>query len=199
MPVGATYSLTVDQTLHIVTLANVFHYRQTTAGDGNDEKNLFDAFNVSVFPSWVAVCTGQWEAICMRAKEVSATGTRPEVLELLQNIVGTEIGEALPANSVSCVSVYSETYSKAGRGRSYLSGHPVVDENENTWTNPFMVKLQTLAAALIGTITDGGSGAQFERVVWGGDPATAKKTIRHEVQPEVRKIRRRTRTLCSDT
>lgn len=201
MPIGSTYSLAVDQQLHINAISNIFNYRQTGGASDDDEQALMNAFFADVMTTWQDLVTDQWSAVCMRAREVSADGTRPEVLQLLTGISGSITNEeALPTNVVACISFYSETYDRTGRGRNYFSGSPVSAENENTWDNPHLVKLDALGTALINNITDGATSTTFERVIWGGEPvATAKPVIKHEGNPEVRKLRRRTRTLCTDT
>jgi hypothetical protein len=196
MGVGDIYSLAIDQDVHGVACVNVFHFEQTGPGAADDENELIDAFESDCFPAWQAATSTQWSAACARARQVSGSGAFPEVLQIIPGVAGALIGEALPANAVAVISWYSQTYTKAGRGRSFFSGIRLADEDENTWIVAQQALLATLAGAITNTITDAGSGATFKQVIWGGTPATEKTVVKYEVRPQVRKLRSRTTRSC---
>lgn len=196
MSVGDIYSLAIDQSLNGVLLTNVFHYEQTGPGAGNDEQELIDAWQADTLPTWKLAVSTSLQFTCGRARQVSGTGSFPETFEIFSAQIGALAGEALPANCVAVLGYYSTTYSKSGRGRSYISGCRMVDEDENTWVSAEYSLLLTLAQAVVDTITDAGSGATFKHVIWGGSPATSKTTVRHEARAQVRKLRGRTTLGC---
>lgn len=196
MGVGDIYQLAVDQALHGVLLTNVLHVEQLIGGSGDDEDDLFAAFKEDSLPTWKLAVSAQLSFTCLRARQVSGVGSFAEALEVLAAQQGILLGEALPANNVAVVSWYSETYSKSGRGRSYLSGCRIEDEDENTWVEAQFILLETMSLLLGGTWTDSVSGASFARTIWGGSPATAKDIVKREVRPQVRKLRGRTTKAC---
>lgn len=196
MAVDDVYQIAVDQTLHGILLTNLFHYKQLVGGSGDDEQDLIDAFAEDVQPAWEAALSLDWSITCYRSRQVSGSGAFPETLEVVTGAVGDLTGNAFPANAVAVISWYSQTYSKAGRGRSFFSGIRMDDEHENTWQAAQMTLLNLLGAALVGTITDSVSGGSFESVIWGGSPATSKKIVKREVRPQVRKLINRTNKSC---
>lgn len=196
MPVGSTYQLAVDQSLHGVLCTNIFYWTQTQTGSGDDEQDLIDAFKEDGTPAWQACLSDEWQITCYRARRVSGTGTFAEKFEVATGIDGDLTGAALPANAVAVISWYSETYSKAGRGRSYFSGCQMIDELENTWNSTQYALLELLGFAIQDGVADSVSGAIFDRTLWGGNPATAKPVVKREVRAQVRKLRGRTTRSC---
>lgn len=196
MAVDDIYQLAIDQSLNGVLLTNVFHYEQTGPGGSDPEQSLIDAWQTDTLPEWEAAVAVNLIFTCGRARQVSGVGSFPETFEIFASENGDLTGEALPANAVAVLSWYSATYTKSGRGRSFISGIRMVDEDENTWITAQQALLDTFAGAVINTITDAGTGATFKQVIWGGSPATAKTVIKKEVRPQVRKLRGRTTRGC---
>ena len=82
MPVGSTYQLAVDQSLHGVLCTNIFYFTQLLGGSGDDEDDLIASFKEDVVPQWQACLSVDWQITCYRARRVSGTGTFPEALEV---------------------------------------------------------------------------------------------------------------------
>ncbi|GAG55478.1 unnamed protein product [marine sediment metagenome] len=197
MSVGDVYQLAVDQVLHGVLLTNVFHFEQTIDGSGDDEADLFAAFEEDGLPNWKLAVSAQLMFTCLRARQVSGVGAFPESLLVLTGDVGALLEEALPANCVAVISWYSQTYSKSGRGRSFISGAPVPSEDENTWEEAQYDLFNTMANSLGTPFIDSVSGASFALAIWGGTPGAAKDVAKFETRPQVRKLRGRTTRACS--
>lgn len=199
MGVGDIYQAAVDQSLHGVAMTNVFHFEQTFAGTGEDEKDLAGAIEDDILPTWILAMSDDWEAVCIRTRQVSGTGSFPEELTLLTGQTGSIVGDALPANNVAVISWYSETYTKSGRGRSYYSGADMDNQSENTWEVDQVVLWDNLANVTASEITDASSGAKFKLNLWTGTPKTAKSVVRYDSRNAVRKLRGRTTRSCSTT
>lgn len=178
MAVDDIYQLAIDQSLNGVLITNVFHYEQTGPGGTDSEQSLIDAWQSDTLPEWELAVATSLLFTCGRARQVSGVGSFPEQFEIFTGENGALVGEALPANAVAVISWYSGTFSKSGRGRSFISGARMVDEDENTWITAQQALWDTFAGAVINTITDAGTGATFKQVIWGGSPATAKTVIK---------------------
>ncbi|GAG73764.1 unnamed protein product, partial [marine sediment metagenome] len=97
MPVGSTYQIAVDQSLHGVLCTNIFYFSQLETGSGDDEQDLMDAFKEDGMPAWRLCLSVDWAATCYRVRRVSGTGTFPEAFEVISGIIGALTGDALPA------------------------------------------------------------------------------------------------------
>ena len=192
--VGDIYRLGFKQAVYGVSCVNVLFYKVTADPAGDTALALMSGFNTTVIPFYQGALSEHWSGLCLEAQRVQPVGGIPN-MDVLPPTIGFKPGEAMPPNAVAVISEYSATFTRAGRGRHFISGMREVDEVDNAWHEPAFVLLKALGDALADPLA-GNPDGNFERVIFGGTPPSAKSVLKFEAHAQVRKLRRRTMKLC---
>ena len=196
MAIGDKYRVTTKGSLYGVTAVNVFHYAETaTTIDTFPAKAVADAFVEDILPTWLACCSNAFTIHCVESTRVDVGPGAPWVLTLTAANVGTRSGQALPANRVVCVSLYSETYTKRGRGRHYFAGILQADEEDNAISAELFDLYEPFAEDLTDPINES-DGGQWKPVIRSMAASAYYDIIGKAVSPQVRTLRGRTPRLC---
>ena len=122
MALNDVYQLNVNQKVHGVNVVNTYHFQQTIAEAGGEvpEDSLMAAWNLIMSPLQQAMSVLAWNQTCLTARKVRPIGG----VQFLNTagFVGSVAGEGFAANTCCVGRLYSNTASRRGRGRKFLSG-----------------------------------------------------------------------------
>lgn len=196
MAVGDKYLVSTQGSLYGVTCVNVFNYNETQeSSDDFPALAICEAFVEDLLPTWLLAVSSSFTVHCVTGEVISAGPATPQVIALTSSNVGDLTGQSLPANQVVCVSMYTGTFTKRGRGRHYFSGIPFDHELDNAISNDLAALYATFKEALTQPITEAGGG-QWEPVVHSKAANAFPPIIGAEYSPQVRLNRSRTPRLC---
>lgn len=193
MAVDDIYRVVHNQSLYGVALVNVHYYKQTgTTTSGTSEADLAERFDVSVANTGMATnLANDWTSDCIVVREITAGAST--ATERITGDAGTAgAGEAFPPNAVAVISAYTATFSKSGRGRWYISGMLLDDEEDNCWDAAAFTRIELIRDSFGDALTGGAGGGTFQTGLWSSTPATFKPLVKNEVRSQVRKLRSRT-------
>ena len=196
MAIGDKYRLVTKGSLYGVTAVNVYYYEETApTSDTFPQLAAADAFFEDVVPGWMSCLSNGFTLHCIESAVITAGPGAPWVKTLSSGNVGTRVGEALPANRVVCVSLYSEVYTKRGRGRHYFAGIRLADEEDNAISSNLFDVYEPFAESLTDPINES-DGGQWKPVVFSEAAAAYYDIVAKTVNPQVRTLRGRTPRLC---
>jgi hypothetical protein len=194
--IGDKYTLTTLGSLYGVACVNVFSYEETSATtDPFPTLALADSFIEDVLPSWMACCSSDFSIDCVEARVLGSGQAISQIRALSSGNVGLRDPDALPASRVVCVSLYSEVYTKRGRGRHYISGIQKEDEGDNAISNELFDLFIDFAQKLIDPINES-NGGQWKPVIRSVAANAFYELVSRAVSPQVRQLRGRTPRLC---
>lgn len=197
MAAGDTYRVSTKAHLYGTKCVNVFHYRVETPPTGlGEEEAIKSAFVEDVLPELVACLSNQLTIHCIQVQNVTDLAGNPQDFYLPSGGVGTVVDAALPANKCVCVSLYTQTYSRNGRGRKYFAGIPVTHEVDNALTVDAKVLWEALQVVLETNLTGGTGGGVYQHVVWSPSLELADTVVRALAGPQVHSLRGRTPARC---
>lgn len=164
MPVNDVYRVALQYSVNGEKCANVLHWRQTSVdGGANVVAELASAVIGSVIPNFIAAMSNDAHMDAVTAHKIDPVIGGSIVVP--DTTVGGLVNDTLPANSVVCISLYSDHLTGRGRGRMYMSG--VADQYQkygrltNSGPGVYITFGNTLLTPLVG-----GSGTGFNVGVW---------------------------------
>lgn len=189
--------LVFKQSLYGIRVINVFHYQVTTPPSGGSgiENGLNQAFADHVVPSYQAALSSSWLANCLETSLIGPGGNTPRIKVFAENTDGDRAATALPPNSVCSWSEYTQILNKTGRGRHFISGLLLADEDDNALNDTAFGLFTTLATASSTAITDN-EGGVYGRILYSGAPPAAHPLFKIIAHSSVKKLRGRTQKVC---
>jgi len=161
MPLGDIYQLGVNQVIHGVQIANVYHFEQTvdTTPGTRAEDSLMEAWKEKMIPLQAAMSVTQWQMSCMTARKVRVTPGAQFVLP--DTTPGTVIGEGNAASTCCLASLYSSNVGPRGRGRKFISGLPISSNDKGRLDLAALTTFTAFLDELITAIKWTADNAQF--------------------------------------
>lgn len=190
------YQTTLYQSMYGVSIANVWHYKETAQPVTMDAEDAINQWVESdVLPSYVAALSNQWKALCVSTVKITGGNNVPREKFFTMSNIGVQVGEGLPPNCVMCGTFYTGNFSNNGRGRAYISGWRIIDEDDNCFVNAAKVLGDAIIVALKADAAPIGEGT-YDRIILSGIPAAPEPVLNHYTNPQVRKLRSRTMKAC---
>lgn len=164
MAINDVYQAALRFSINGEKTANVIHCKQTS-GDGSlpPNEDLAAAIVAVIWPAYQAAISNDATLQSISAKRISPTVGGSVVVPV--NAAGTIAQDTIPPNGSAVITLYSQTLSKQGRGRIYISGIPDTGQKDGLLTVAQMNLLTTLGGQMVSTLVDG-SGATFQCGVW---------------------------------
>lgn len=198
MAAGDVYRIVVHSVLYGSSCVNVFHVRTTNDTTvGRPEDDVLERVEAQWIPPWMDVVAEDFMVDCIEAHRIHPQPGLVSSVLLDAGNTGQVIDDALPPNKCYCISWYSETYTKRGRGRSFFSGVPETWEDDNAIISDHAAILTTFAETIEDGLSGGAGGGQFELTIWSADVFTAHPVVDSNPSPQVRSIRKRTARRCA--
>lgn len=196
MAVGDVYQLAVNQSLHGISCANVFHFEQTsdTSPGVRPENSLMEAFKEDIVPSWQPLATTDWKINCYTARKVSPGGG-PQYLKS-ESIFGTATGESLAVSTCCLASFYSGQGTPRGRGRKFFTGVPITSANAGRLSGPALTTLTTLIDLLIQAIKWSSDNADFIMRIFSTIDGIKRAIVHAQAKPTLTKQSSRVARIC---
>lgn len=186
------YQVAVNQSLYGVSCVNTFTFVATQDGP-NEAVDLLELFDLAVLPTWGLTVSDSLSFNCLVARNLSQPGNAPTEKTALSTQTGSTGPDALPANAVAVIGLYGPNPTKTGRGRKFISGMLVLDEEDNCFKAAPYALLEALKDKFIADVgADGGPNGWYQPVIAGGDPPTPFDVDLGRVNTQVRKHRSRT-------
>lgn len=196
MAVDDVYQTTLYQSMLGVSIANVWYYQEVTGAVTKDEEDAInDWVESDVLPDYVTALSDQWRAQCVRTVKITGGSNVPREKFFTSGNIGSQTGEPLPPNAVMCGTFYTGGYTRAGRGRVYISGWRVADEDDNCFNTAAKTRGQAIMDALTANAAPIGEGT-YNRILLSGSPAAPILVLSNYTNPQVRKLRSRTMKAC---
>lgn len=190
------YQTTLYQSMYGVSIANVWHYKETAQPVTMDAEQAINQWVESdVLPPYVAALSNQWKALCVRTVKITGGNNVPREKFFTAANIGSQSGEGLPPNAVMCGTFYTGNFGNNGRGRAYISGWRTADEDDNCFFNASKVLGEAIMAALAADAEPIGEGT-YDRIILSGSPAAPEPVLTTYTNPQVRKLRSRTMKAC---
>lgn len=196
MAVGDKLRLTSQGSLYGVSCFNLFNY--VVVGDSGGVTNkqaVVEAFEADVLPAWKASVSSDFIFHCLVGELLGPGPAAPYAKALPPGTIGELTSPALPANRVMCVSLYSANTTRNGRGRKYLSGIPIADEEDNALSTSIFNLLQVLGDAVAANLT-GAAAFDATPVVRSSGLIGDSDIVAQISSAQVRTLRGRTPRLC---
>lgn len=193
MAVNDVYRLSHTQSCHGITCVNQHYYIETTSpSSGDAEADINSAFFTKVITPMMTNLGSGWRTECTVTRKLGSGANTP--FENVTGMAGSRVtSETMPAATVAVVSHYTDLFNKYGRGRWYLSGLLVEDEDDNCWTGSAGTRLLAIADAMQEKLDGTGTGAEYDAVMMTGPPPDLPRLlIKIELRAQVRKLRSRT-------
>lgn len=190
------YQTTLYQSMFGVSIANVWHYKETAAPVTMDAEDAINQWVESdVLPSYVAALSNQWKALCVSTVKITGGNNVPREKFFTAANIGVQTGTGLPPNCVLVGTFYTGNYGNNGRGRAYISGWRIEDEDDNCFKNASKVLGAAIITALSVDAEPVGEGV-YDRIILSGNPAAPEPVLSTYTNPQVRKLRSRTMKAC---
>lgn len=188
------YQVSLNQSLYGVSCVNVFSYRLLTVGSApTNAQDVADLFDTKALPEMAKAQSASLSYNCITVANQTDPGEALYQKTALSVDVGDLGTDSLPANAVAVLAFYGSEFSKKGRGRSFISGQPVLAEIDNCWESGHLTILINLAEFLAADLDDvAGTGAAAARVLFDPDPPGYWSLNFGTARPQVRKHRSRT-------
>jgi hypothetical protein len=196
MAVGDKYMVACQGSVYGITAVNVFHFEETSVtSDQFAALAVCEAFIEDIVPKWMLAVSSDYTLHCVTAQKLGAGVATPQAINPTTGNVGDRSGPSLPCNQVVCVSIYTATPTKRGRGRHYFSGIAMTDEEDNAISVDLANLFDTFGQQLTEPINESGGG-QWMPVIYSKAANLFPPVIGAEYSPQVRLHRARTPRLC---
>jgi len=143
MAIGDCYELVVGMNQNGAKLANRFLYEQQDA-DGPDPvaAALLTAWTVGVLPAYQACCSSDLSFETIRIRRLFPTEGGSFLFRIDEP--GDVAEDPVPPNSVAIIALYTDVFTKEGRGRFHVSGIPDTFAEDGVLTAAGLTLLTTL-------------------------------------------------------
>ncbi|MCK5319090.1 MAG: hypothetical protein KAJ55_14350 [Anaerolineales bacterium] len=157
MAIDDVSRLTVVGRFQEQNIVNTFHYQHTAQVTDDDEilKDLIDAWDTALKAAWVLRCSDDYVLVGIKAFKQAGTPKVPAFKRLDE--FGSIAGTPHSAFVSRVITLYTGSTNHRRRGRIQLSGGDIghFNENDGSVLAAEVVLMQTLANALLATITSG--------------------------------------------
>lgn len=189
MPINDIYQAALRFSINGEKTANVLHFEQTSS-DGSDPPNedLANAIIEDIWPSYKAAISNDATLQSVAVKKISPAIGGSIIVSV--NEPGSISSDTIPPNGAAVVTLYSQTLSKQGRGRIYISGIPDNGQANGILDVAQMALFVTLADKIIAPV-QAGTGATFQCGVWSTVGSAFHDFTDHMVRSTIRTLRSR--------
>jgi len=164
--IGDLYTLSLFVDTNGNPTENVLGFEQISGGNGADTlEALAQAWIDNASTALRACLSDEAEFSRVLVNTVTANDEVPGLIDNI-NFVGTNVGEALPANMAACFNLMTDAPNSKHNGRIFLAGCPENEQAEGTW-DPAMVTLLNFFAVKLGNnlIPSAPEDSEFKPVV----------------------------------
>lgn len=179
-------------------MMNVLHYRNSATSTGENWPVLADAIGHAMVSGTLSpglsllACMGfNANLTTVRVQKVSPSRFR--YVDRVEGLPGTYDGASSVPNIAACITKYSDSASRHGRGALHVAAIPDGVVDEGLFTGGYLTLLGTLASKLSNTVTVSGETVSLQPVIWEPvDGGVYYPLTQAVVRPEVRTMHRRT-------
>jgi len=168
-------------------IVTVLHYQNTLLGSGAGAQDLAETFEAEVEDAWEALMASGYEADQIQVRNVSDPD---DGYDLAIAWVGARAGEVLPAQNCIRVTYKTATFSRRGRGASYLPGATESDNTGGLPTAPYRTAVAGLVDIWQGLAVGVGPDL-FEQVIYSSVDQIARPVTARTVSTNWSTMRRR--------
>lgn len=196
MAIGDVIQLSVNQDVHGVSMANVYHFIQLNAEGAGErpEIEIMLAWNETLALLQSVMSVAAWEQECLTARVVRPVGGIQFINTT--NVAGIAPGNGLGAGTCCVGRLYSEAAIKRGRGRKFLPGVPQNVHNLGRLTAAGHANLVMFLQQLLLTLQKAGGTVQFALVIISSLDALIRTVIAALAWPTLTKLSSRKKVLC---
>ena len=190
------YQVTVIGNLNGQVVNNVLHAKERVAEQaGIAAEYCARGFFTTISAYWVNCCAESYQMAGIYVRRIKPTPGVPYLHIPASGHVGLVVGEAASTTGAGVISLYTNTYSKSGRGRIYMPGVAEASQANGVLTSDIIGDYQDLADQL----TDGWLGHDGTAVttgkyfleVYSRVLGTSAEIVAEVVQPNMGTIRGR--------
>lgn len=175
-----------------INAVNVCHFRQTSddVADHRPETDLADIVDTQLIVLLTAIVSDGWNYRTQKVRRIAPT-IHAGLDYGVGNSVGTIAAEALPPDHAVDVSWYTNTFTRAGRGRNRFPGSPITHVHGGVLTTTALGLWLVAMDAWLVELT-GPNGYTFRFIVCKSDGTGPHDVTAHRVRTQLHTLRSRT-------
>jgi len=190
MAIDDVYELTVTTNVDQELCNQVFHYKQLASNGPLDPiAALKNTWVTTMLPLFRAPLSNQAAVETLRIRKI-APSVGGSALFLIDE-EGDINDEALPPNSAVIVALYSDTYTKHGRGRSHFPGYPETKHSDGIIDASQLVYYQDLGVGLVNDLPAIGQEPGFRAGIYNSQNGNFASFTAFIVRPQLYTLRSR--------
>lgn len=189
MPVNDVLQASLRFSINGEKTANVLHFIQTSAdGALPPNEDLAAAIIEDLWPSLKACLSDDCTLQSIAVKRIDPTLGGTTFVPVIEP--GSVGQDTLPPNGCLVVTLYTNTLTKRGRGRMFISGIPDTFINQGRLNNADATVFVTFLDLLLSAI-QGGAGATFHAAIWSATAGSAQEITSHQLRARLINLRGR--------
>lgn len=192
MAVGDVLTLRVVGRYQSQNIVNTLHYKTVVQEDTELVicEKLVEAWDTAMRILWQGVHIDSYSFVGLKCFRKTGVAKTPEFK--LINAAGTVTGDEVPSPICRCITLYTASAKSRRRGRVMLSGSEAAmfNTDDGAVTAAQIASLETMAATLTATVTDGTNSWEICLPPANGDPTEEITDYKARVTPAVITSRR---------